>query len=104
MGIARLFTQTASVEPFLGTGTAGPRYGTAVTRNCFIDDARKLVRANSGEQVVSMTTILDAVDAVDLYPPQSRVTVNGRIAFVISINLRASAGPLSAHHVQVNLT
>jgi hypothetical protein len=103
-GIARLFTQTATVETYLGTGIHGPTYAAAVTVACFVNDGHKLVRDGNGEQVVASTTLYAPLGAVETFAPQSRVTVNGRAAQVIAAYRRDSAGPASAYHAHIELT
>ena len=104
MGIARLFTQTVSVETCLGTGVNGQVYAPAVTVSCFVNDGHKLVRDSTGDQVVASTTLYAALSTVDTFTPQSKVLVNGREARVIAAYRRDSAGPASAHHAHVELT
>jgi hypothetical protein len=104
MGIARLFTDPVSVETYEGETATGPRYAPAVDVACFVNDARKLVRAATGEEVISETTLYAPLSTVDSWPAGSRVTLNGRTATVIVAYRRDSAGPVSAHHVQINLT
>lgn len=104
MGIARLFTQTVSVETYLGTGTTGPKYAAPVTVACFINDARKLVRDSTGSEVVSETTIYAPLAAHADFPVKARVTVNGRAAFVLCVYRRDSAGPAANFHTEVTLT
>jgi hypothetical protein len=103
-GIARLFTQTASVETYLGTGIHGPTYAAPVTVQCFVNDCNKLVRASTGEQVVSSTILYAPIGSVGTFGPQSRVTVNGRVSQVIAAYRRDSAGPTSAHHAHIELS
>lgn len=104
MSIARLFTQTASVETRLGSGTTGERFASAVSRPCFVDDAVRLVRNSQGEEVVSSSRLYGPPEDAAVYLPGSKVTVNDRTARVISTARRDNAGPTSAHHVEVQLT
>lgn len=102
-GIARLFTQTATVETYLGTGINGPTYAPAATVQCFINDCNKLVRSSTGEQVVASTIVYAPLATVGAFAPRSRVTVNGRITQVIAAYRRDSAGPVSAYHAHIEL-
>lgn len=104
MGIARLFTQTVSVATFLGTDSLGPRRADPVTKSVFINDARKMVRNRDGVEVVSETTLYGYLADIDAFTVNSDVLVNGRTAQVICAYRRDSAGPASAHHVEVTLT
>ena len=104
MGIAALFTQTVSVETFAGTKNGAPAYASPATVACFVNDSRKLVRDAVGSEVVSSTTLYAPLSDVAAFVVGSRVNVNGRKAFVLGAYRRDSAGPASAHHVQVDLT
>lgn len=104
MGISRLFTQSVSVETFAGTKNGNAVYATAATVACFVNDSRKLVRNATGEEVVSTTTLYTPLADVAVFAVGSRVNVNGRKAFVLGAYKRDSAGPASAHHIQVDLT
>lgn len=103
-GIARLFTQTASVETYLGVKNNAPQYATAVTVPCFVNGARKLVRDSTGAETVSETTLYAPLANVGTFTAGSRVTVQGRKSFVICAYRRDSAGPASAHHTEATLT
>lgn len=103
-GIARLFNQTVTVETYLGTGVKGPTFAAPASVLCFVDDSRKLVRDSTGEQVVSSTTVYAPLSVYAQFPVDSKVTVNGRTARVVAVELQNSAGPASVHHTQVNLT
>ena len=104
MGIARLFTQSVSVKTYLGQGSFGPEYAPAVDVQCFVNDARKLVRNSTGDEVVSETTLYAPLSSYGSFTAQSLVTVNGRDASVITVYRRDSVGPASAHHVEVTLS
>lgn len=111
MNIARLFTQPVSLETYLGSSAHGAVYAAPVTVRCFIEDASKLVRKPSEEEILSSTTLYGPLTAAPDDPatagqfaPLSRVTVNGRVAHVITANRQDSAGPARIHHVEVHLT
>jgi hypothetical protein len=103
-GVASLFTQTVTVKTYQGAGAYGGSFSTPVTVKCFINDARKLVRAPDGTEVVSSTTLYAPLAAVDAFAVGSKVTVNDREATVLGAYRRNSAGPASAFHTQVDLT
>lgn len=111
MNIARLFKQSVSLETYLGTNAHGPVYASPVTVPCFIEDASKLVRKASEEEILSSTTLYAALSTAPDEPavagqfaPSSRVTLNGRTAHVITANRQDAAGPARIHHVEVSLT
>lgn len=103
MSIARLFTQQVTVETFAGYGTKGPVFAAPQVVLCFVNHASKLITAPNGQQVVAESTIYAALAALDTFAPQSRVTVDGQPTQVINAHRRDSAGPASAHHVEVHL-
>jgi hypothetical protein len=99
---AFLLRHSIVVEPFLGQGGNGPTYGPAVTVRCFRDDARRRVRDAAGEQVISETTCYCPPGTVA--PPLSRVTVAGRVAYVITAKVRDGGGLPTPDHLEVALT
>lgn len=109
--IARLFTQSVTLETFLGAGAYGDTYADPAEVSCFIQDAVKLTRSSTAEEVVSTTTLFAALATSPDSPPVagqfsagSRVTVNGRQAFVIHAARQNSGGPTRIHHTRVDLT
>lgn len=111
MNINRLFKQSVTLETYLGSGAYGDVFAAPVTVACFIEDATKLVRNSSEEEVVSTTTLYAAIAGAPAEPPvqgqfsaMSRVAVNGRDAHVITTARVDSAGPARIHHIQVSLT
>lgn len=103
-GIARLFTQSVSVETLTGSGAYGDTYASPATVACFISDKTKLTRDSHAQEVVSTTTLYAPLSAVSQFAPGSRVTVNGRTAYVITCARQDSAGPARIHHAAVELT
>jgi hypothetical protein len=94
---------TVTVATRTGSGARGAVFATPVTRTVFVEDGRKLVRDEAGEQVVSETTLFDALAAADVYPAGTKVTVNGRAALVIVAKRRALGDP-DVDHLEVALT
>lgn len=88
-GIARFFTQPAVLEPYLGTDSAGADlFGPPITVLGYLDGKRQLVRTPDGEQVVSGSTLFCPLSSATqaAAPPNSRVTVAGAVARVITAN------------------
>jgi len=84
---------TVIVETQSGEGSSGDIYGPPTVRQCFVDEARQLVRAQSGAEVVSEATIFDTLDADSIYVSDSRVTLpSGRVAYVITAKRRDDGG------------
>jgi hypothetical protein len=92
------------IEAYDGTdGYGRARYVPPVTERCFLDHRRRLVRAATGEEVVSESTVYLRLDAT--VPPESRVTLpDGRVATVIQA-LRRDGGELPVpSHLELVLT
>lgn len=116
MSISRWFVHTATVETFQGTSGYGMDvFAAPVTVPCLTDDARKLVRSKTGEEVVSETTLYTSAADGALFTTGSRVTLPtsvdtadgdplpARISRVIKVNVNDS-GPLGLpDHAEVNL-
>jgi len=94
-----LLRHTAVIEPYLGAGAHGDLFGPPVTVKCFADDKRRRVRATSGEEVISSTTLYCRLAAVA--PTGSRVQVNGRTTFVIEALRRHGGGLATPDHLEV---
>jgi hypothetical protein len=103
-GIGMFFVHSVSVETFAGSGAYGPIYAAATPVQCFLDDGVHLVRDAVGVEVVSSATVYASRDLASAFAPESRVSINGRLATVITVNVRDS-GPLGLpDHVEVHLT
>ncbi len=102
MGIpARKRTHTITVEPYVGNGPFGPSYGTPVAVSCRVDETQRLVRANTGEEVVSSSTVFCDLDTV--IPAGSRVTVNGRATTVLALATFDTGGRSRLDHKEASL-
>lgn len=100
--MADFTTTDVTLATRTGDGARGPVYANPVTRTVFVEDGRKLVRDQAGEQVVSETTLYDAPDAADLYTSGSKATVNGRPTTVITARRRAMGDP-DVDHTEIAL-
>jgi hypothetical protein len=90
-----------TVQPYLGPGAYGPQYGPAFTVKGFRDDARRLVRAPSGDEVISETTFY--CDLGVTIPPESLVLVGSRSTTVITVKTRDPGGLPAPQHLEVIL-
>lgn len=98
------FVHVAAVETLTGSGAFGESYAPAVNVACYADDGYHLVRNKVGDEVVSQTVIYAPIASASSFAVDSRVTVNARVATVISVNAR-EVGSLSVPaHVEVHLT
>lgn len=107
-GPSRWFVHTVTVEPFQGSGAYGEIFAAPVIlappNGCWVDNARKVVRNKDGIEVVSETTIATSTANFPLFPPDSRVTINGVVSRVIKAN-NGDSGSLNlpTDHLEVNL-
>lgn len=98
---ARLRTHTITVEAYAGTGAYGPTFDAAVAVTCRLEEKVQLVRSNTGEEVVSSSTVFCDSDTV--IPAESRVTANGRITSVLAVVDPSTGGRSRLDHKQVFL-
>lgn len=97
--LSRYLSQPATVEDYLGSGAYGATFGPPREISCWIEEGRKVVRDNDGNEVLSDTTLICSPD-VDV-PVESKVSVGGRTSFVIATAThRRPSGP---HHTEINL-
>lgn len=95
------------VETYDGEGGTGPVYAPARTVRCEVDETRRLVRDSNGDETVSEATlvlhprtritvdddgIVGTVDPLDLFRPESTVTINGRASRVLAAKARTMRG------------
>ena len=105
LGVGMFYIHTVGVETYQGTGINGAVYAASVNVPCFVDDSTHLVLDKVGKEVVSQTVIFTDPSNAALFPTDSRVTVNGRKAHVITVNnLDASGLMTGLNHVEVHLT
>lgn len=71
--LLRAMGQDVTVEPFEGDGSFGPAYGPVVTVRALVEHGRRLVRDQTGTEVVSETTLRVPLGTV--CPAGSRVTL-----------------------------
>lgn len=109
MSINRWFVHTVTVETFQDVNGYGAAiYAAPVIlappNGCWVDNARKIVRNKDGVEVVSETTIATANANAALFPPDSRVTVDGVASTVIKTNQGGSGSlNLPTDHTEINL-
>lgn len=101
--IARFFVHTATVETYTGAGPTGDTYAAAVAKKGLLDDGVVLVRTSAGEQLVQKTIWYGPLTDAAAFPPQSRVTVNGRAVQVSAVRRRDSGTLGLPDHIEVDL-
>lgn len=92
---------TISIEPYLGTGGTGPRYGPAVEHRCLAEDVHKLLRQpDDREATVSVAVFLAPGTDVAV---GSRATLNGRTTTVAAVMDRDGGGLPTPDHIELGL-
>lgn len=102
--LAQFKVHTASVETFTGPTPTGDGYSAPVDVEGFFDEGLVRVRDENGEQLVQQSRFFaDTADAPK-FTPESRVTVNGRVAQVDRTRLRKAGGMFAlVEHIEVVL-
>jgi hypothetical protein len=97
-----LLRHTVTIEPYLGAGAYGPKYGAPAVTACFLDQQTRMVRAADGTQVSSTATVWLPLDVTA--PAQSRVTLpGGRVTTVIAALRRDGGGLPTPDHLELQL-
>ena len=84
----------------------GPGYEPAVTVSCFASEKRRMVRDQSGAEVVAETTLTARLADADRFAIGARVTRHGgapRPQHVISVSRHDDGGMGAWQHVEVAL-
>ena len=103
--IASFFVHQATVETFMGAGAVGDVFVPPVVDTGFLEGATKLVRDQTGQQVIAFSTWYTTVANAGHYAPDSRFTdPNGRKSRVITVNVNDSGVLGLPDHVAVSLT
>lgn len=102
---ARYLVHEVQVKTFTGTGAYGAVHADPVTRACFVDEKRRLVRGSDGDEVVSEATLFARRAHLADFREHSLVTLpTGRVATVITVADRNDGGMGAWQHVEVTLT
>lgn len=100
--IETMLVHTSTVEAHRGSSGLGELFDPPVVLPCFVEDEVRLVRTDTGAEVVSSTTVYYAAGA-DV-PVGSRVTITGRPpSTVLTVGRRDSGGLSQLDHVEVAL-
>ena len=104
-GIEQFFVHQATVETFTGAGAYGDVFAAPVVDTGFLEGATKLVRDQSGQQVIAFSTWYTSVANAAHYTADSRFTdPSGRKSRVITVNVNDSGVLGLPDHVAVSLT
>lgn len=98
------YIHTVSVETKTGSGAYGDVYAAPVTVPCWLEPKRRLVRNKDGQEVLSTTFLSCPVTEASKFEPDSKVTHNGRAAYVIGVNTFTSGALALPDHLEIDLT
>ena len=101
--VSDFYVHEVTVETWQGSGAYGDVYAAPVTVTCFAENKVLLVRAKDGQQVVSGTQLYMAAADGALFVPDSRVTVQGRVSYVITQNVNDAPGLGLPEHAAITL-
>ena len=110
--LSRFFVHAATVETFLGAGPTGDTYAAPVSVKGLLDDGVVLVRTSAGEQLVQKSIFFGPLTfthegvwyvSLDVFVPESQVTVNGKVAQVSEVHLRDGGSIGLPDHIEVDL-
>lgn len=95
--LAMWLQHSVTIEPYAGSGAYGDTYGAPVVIPCWVEQGRKLVRAEDGSETVSETTIYAQPGTTA--PARSRVTLPGGATTVVISTSDRDGGtlPLPSH-------
>jgi len=82
----RWFIHAATVQTYSGAGAYGDVFAAPATDTGFLEGSTKLVRDQSGQQVVSSSTWYTDLANAPKYTPDSKFTSGGTTARVVGIN------------------
>jgi len=104
--LAQWWVHEVTVERHAADTAEGESYDPPETLRGFVNDQRRLVRAATGEQVVSETQVLLPKDTATI-PVQSIVTLpaifGGRASTVVAFSRFDGGGLATPDHVEVAL-
>ena len=102
--LADWFVHTVTVDGPPTDTPKGPVPGPTVDVQCFRDDKRRLVRSDTGAEVVSQTTLYAPLADAGKFPPGRWVDLGHRRAQVIGLAVRDAPGLDLPEHAEISLT
>ncbi len=96
---------TVTVDTRTGEGAYGPTYAAPRDVQCDVDETRRMVRDSNGDEAVSEATLIChprtwvtvddttlMVDPLEVFTPESTVTIAGRTSRVLAAKERKIRG------------
>lgn len=104
------YVHTATVETYQGNGTYGDTWLPQVAVPCFADDGQDVTVNGTTVAVTDQTKLYadlayapDTVPTAGQFAANSKVTVNGQVARVVSVKRHSSADLGLPDHVEVTI-
>ena len=101
--LAGFWEHTIMVETFEGTGAMGDTYAVPQYVAGFLEGKNITVRDASGNMVTAGTTFYTDSAYADLFTPDTRITIDGRVSYVITQNRNDSGGLNLPDHTMVQI-
>jgi hypothetical protein len=93
-----------TVEAYLGSSAYGKQYGPEEVVRGLLERRVRVVRDQNGNEVTSTATFRTDLDAVNDFPPESRVTLpDGRTTTVIGAEPIDGSGLPTPDHLEVQM-
>ena len=97
------YIHTVAVETYEGSGAAGDVYALPQYVTGFLEGQVKLIRDATGQQVVASSRFFTDTEYAGIFTPDSRVTIDGRVSYVISQNRNDSGALHLPDHAEIYL-
>jgi hypothetical protein len=97
------WVHTIMVETFEGTGASGDVYAVPQYVAGFLEGKNVLVRDAAGNMVTAGSTFYTDSAYADLFTPDTRVTIDGRVSYVITQNRNDSGSLGLPDHTMVQI-
>ena len=101
--LAGFWVHTIMVETFEGTGASGDVYAVPQYVAGFLEGKNLMVRSAAGNEVLASSRFFTDSTYADLFTPDSRVTIDGRVSYVISQNRNDSGALNLPDHSEIYL-
>jgi len=101
--LGSFWVHTIMVETFEGVGASGDVYAVPQYVAGFLEGKNITVRDASGNMVTAGSTFYTDSAYADLFTPDTRVTVDGRVSYVITQNRNDSGSLGLPDHTMVQI-
>ena len=99
-----LLKDVVTVRTMIGeTSYSGPAHANAVQIRCLVDNRRRLIRSDGGDEVVAAARLVVHPDDEAVFTPESLVSVNGVDSQVVAVARHTAPRSARLHHLTVDL-